>query len=139
MSMFTKYFWDPAKNLLARTVSSSTAPAPQKAAAQAALDAYTKISADASTAIQGALTGQSPAAAASPVISDLETGATAVVDAYAGSLVAGIPVVGSMLAPEAVALLNTGLAFGEQHLHDLIAGLFAQKKADVTAAALPQN
>lgn len=137
MSMWTEYVWDPAKNFLARVISSTAATAPQKSAAQTALDTLNKVGTDAGTATAALLNGQSPAAAASPIVADLETGANTVIENYANALVAGIPVVGPLLEPEAAALIQAGLAYGEQHLHDLIAGQFAQKSADIVANTKP--
>ncbi len=133
MSVASVDFFDPIKNALARMISSNTANPPQKAAAQAALDTYNKLSVDVPAAVTGVLSGQSPVAASSPLVADLENGLNQVVGDYVGAVVAGVPIVGGALSPEAKALAIAALSFGEQHAHDLLAGFFASHTAAIAS------
>lgn len=141
MSMLTKWGIDPAVKWLASIISSPAASDPQKAAATAALTAVNKTVTDATAsapAVLGAIaSGQSPAAAISPVISDLQSGINDVITAYAGTLIAGVPIIGGIIAPEASALIKTGLVYGEQDAINWVQGLFAAHHATVDAMTSP--
>jgi len=140
MSDFTRWMrntfpfaYTPLAAAAARAAS-STQPASQDLGKQV-LAVVATAAVDAGQSIQS---GNSAMAAGSSLIADLENGANNLAAAYVEGLVAGVPIAGEFMAPEAKKVVLVGLEFGEQHLHNMIAALFANHKAAVIAAPVLQ-
>lgn len=126
------FAYSPLAAQAARAASSST-PAAQTVGKQV-LQIVAAAAVDAGQQVQS---GNSVMAAGSSLIADLENGANNLAAGYVEGLVDGVPVIGGLMAPEAKKVVLAGLEFGEQHLHSMVAALFANHKAAVIAAPEP--
>lgn len=139
MSLFSQWLrhtfpfaYDPLKAQAARAASSTSVTA--QAVGNQVLQVLAGAAVDAGQQVQS---GSSAMAAGSSLIADLEAGANQLAAGYVAGLVDGLPVVGGFMAPEAKKVVLAGLQFGEQHLHTLIAGLFAHHNTVVSG--LPET
>lgn len=129
------HVFDPIQAAISRAKTSSN---PTASAVGAAADAaYQKISGDVAATLNQPISSQSAAALANSAIADFEAGLQAVVDAFVASAVGRVPVVGAVLAPEAVAGANIALTFAEQHGLTFLSSLFNHAQAKVAAASTP--
>jgi hypothetical protein len=130
MSYLSKFVFNPIKAAIARAESSSNPVS--RATGTAAAVAVGKIAQDVS---HDALSHNTVIGLGNSLVGDLETGLRDILDAFVDSAVrSSIPVVGGMIAPEAVKLANCTLDFAEQHAMTYVAALFAHHKAAVATA-----
>lgn len=134
MSILSKFVFDPIKAALARGATSSN---PVVVAASVAGQAtYTAAAADVATAASQPLSANSAAALGSSLLQDGEDGVRMALDGVITALVGQVPVVGGLIAPEAVAAANLGLSFGEQHFLSYVSSLFAHAKTVAAAGTV---
>lgn len=127
MSLFSKYVFDPLKAAIAKALMSSSPTTQATAGAAAGAVAGTPEPTVPDP------THNSPAGVADPLIAALETALKDAVDAFVTEAVSELPMVGGLLAPEAVKLANMGLTFAEQHAITYLSGLFHFGKTSVGA------
>jgi len=128
LSRLVHFVFDPVLASIARAGTSSNPTA--QATAVAASAAVGKVVTD----VNAALSGNSAAGMASPIIKDLEDGLQSVVNAFVASAVtSSVPVVGGLLAPEAVNLADAALTFAEQHALTYVSALFHFHKENSVA------
>lgn len=128
MSFVSKFIFDPIKAQIAR-MSTSVNPDSQ-AKGNAALSVVGTIAGDIQTGIQS---HNSPIGIINTVVGDAETALKVAIDAYVGAAVGSIPVVGGLIAPEAIGAANMALDYGTQHFLTYIAALFDHHKTVVNA------
>jgi GH24 family phage-related lysozyme (muramidase) len=129
VSIFSKYVFDPLKAAIAKALMSSSPTTQATASAAAGAVAGTPEPTVPDP------THNSPAGVADPLIAALETALKDAVDAFVTEAVSELPLVGGLLAPEAVKLANMGLTFAEQHAITYISGLFHFGKTSVGAVS----
>ena len=126
MSWFTQYVEHPALKAL-QGLSSSPAIVANPEAAEAVHTAQEAATEVASTVTAAApVIGAQAAAAADPVVSDLETGLQTTVDA---ALTAYLGPVGAIVIPGA----NTALTLLESHVHSYVSALFSHAHTQVAS------
>jgi hypothetical protein len=127
MSYLSKFVFNPIRAALARAASSSN---PGVASAAKELQASgVKIAHDVNDTLAQGLSANSAVALKNAVVKDLEDGIRNAVDAY---VVNAIPL---GLGVAAVPIINAGLDYAEQHLHNYIAALFDHAKETHAAQA----
>lgn len=127
------FAYNPLAAAAARAAT-STIPAAQSVGQQT-LQVIATAAVDAGQSIQS---GNSAMAAGSTLIADLEDGANKLASNYVEGIVAGIPFIGGFVAPEAKKLALAGLEFGEQHVHNYVAALFAHHKNAIASTPEPE-
>ncbi len=133
MSYLSKFVFNPIKASIARAASSSNPVT--KATGTAAAGAMDRLSHDLS---KESLAHNTVVGLGNSIVGDLETGLRDILDAFVDSAVRkSIPVVGGLIAPEAVKLANCTLDFAEQHALTYVAALFAHHREAVAAAGTP--
>jgi len=133
MSYLSKFVFNPMKAAIARAESSSNPVS--RATGTAAATAVASITQDVS---KESLAHNTVIGLGNTLVGDLETGLRDVLDAFVDSAVrSSIPVVGGLIAPEAVKLANCTLDFAEQHAMTYVAALFAHHKNAVAEAGTP--
>jgi hypothetical protein len=101
-----------------------------KAVGEAATQALSTVAVDITTSLQQ---HNSPIAIKNVVVKDVEDGIKEVLDAAVEAAMGSLPVVGGLLAPEAVSIANLGLDFMEQHALTYVSALFANHRTAVNA------
>jgi len=119
MSLLSEFVFDPIENLIRKALASSD---PVVAAAAPGAAAVAK---------------PAPASATSQLVTDLETSMRTLVDGVITSAVDHVPVVGELIAPDAVAEANKGLAYVEAYGVAFLGSLVASAKAKLASAVAP--
>lgn len=132
LSSFAHFAFDPVKAAAARATTSSSPVA--QATGNAALAAVATIATDIG---QGLQSHNSAIGIINTVVGDAETALKGLVDSYVEATVGGLPLVGGLLAPQAVGIANNALDFGEQHLLTYISALFSHHSAAVNSTPIP--
>ncbi len=147
LSQVSHFVFDPIKAAAARAqVSSNPATA---AAGDAAVKAVAAIPTPVAASVGGAIASGIASAAMTvaadlnahksaigiinDVVGDAETALKMAVDAYAAATVGSLPIVGGLLAPEAVKIANAAMDFGTQHLMTYMAALFSHHSSAINA------
>lgn len=99
--------------------------------------ALSTVAAAASDVAAGIQAHNSPTGIMNTVVGDLETGLKGLVDGYVTTAAIGVPLVGGLIAPEAVKLVNLALDFGEQHALTYVSALFSHHRAAAAASVAP--
>lgn len=113
----------------------STGPA----AATAKAVAISTLGTVAQDVASGIAAHNSPVGITNAIVGDLEDGLKGIVDGFVTTMASGVPLVGGLIAPEAVNVVNMGLDFAEQHALTYVAGLFAHHKAAAAASVAPAS
>lgn len=142
LSRFLHFIFDPIKAAAARAqVSSNPVTA---AAGDEAVKALAPIQtpgaavatgvAQAATIIAADLNAhKSPVGIINDVVGDAETALKVALDGFVAATVGGLPMVGGLLAPEAVNVANAALDFGTQHLLTYVAAVLSNHSAAINA------
>lgn len=80
---------------------------------------------------------KSPLGIANDLVGDAETGIKLALDAYLAATVGAIPLVGGLVAPEAVTLANAVLDSGRDHFLTYVAAHFGHASSVVNAPQAP--